>query len=121
MRKLVVTLVACVALLGAAQAGSQSSVDARAHAQAARQGVTGSSWRCLATLITRENGHPPSSWNPTQYNSHGSGAYGLPQALPGEKMASAGGDWRTNPATQVRWMIWYANERYGGACSALAF
>lgn len=43
-----------------------------------------------------------------------SGAYGIPQALPGSKMASAGADWKTNPVTQIRWMIGYVNGRYGG-------
>lgn len=43
-----------------------------------------------------------------------SGAYGIPQALPGTKMASAGADWETNPVTQIRWMISYVNGRYGG-------
>lgn len=72
---------------------------------------------CLASIIDREN----PSWDPTVYNRAGSGAYGLPQALPGHKMASAGRDWRTNPVTQIRWMIRYVNERYGGACNAWAF
>ena len=49
-----------------------------------------------------------------------SGAYGIPQALPGDKMASAGADWQSNPVTQVRWMIGYVNSTYGGACAALA-
>ena len=72
---------------------------------------------CLAQIVDREN----PSWDPTVYNRQGSGAYGLPQALPGHKMASAGADWRTNPYTQLRWMLRYVNERYGGPCEALAF
>ena len=72
---------------------------------------------CLAEIIDREN----PSWNPTVYNRQGSGAYGLPQALPGSKMRSAGADWRTNPWTQIRWMRSYVIERYGGYCEALAF
>jgi hypothetical protein len=71
---------------------------------------------CLRRLIDREN----PSWDPQRYNAQGSGAYGLPQALPGSKMASAGADWRTNPQTQIRWMVGYVNERYGGSCAALA-
>ena len=51
----------------------------------------------------------------------GSGAYGIPQALPGSKMASAGSDWETNPVTQIRWMIGYVTGRYGGWQQALAF
>lgn len=50
-----------------------------------------------------------------------SGAYGIPQALPGSKMASAGADWETNPVTQIKWMIGYVNGRYGGWTGALEF
>lgn len=50
-----------------------------------------------------------------------SGAYGIPQALPGSKMQSAGDDWQTNPLTQIRWMISYVNGRYGGWQGALQF
>jgi len=53
-------------------------------------------------------------------NAH-SGAYGIPQALPGSKMASAGADWETNPVTQIRWMIGYVNGRYGGWSQASNF
>jgi hypothetical protein len=49
-----------------------------------------------------------------------SGAYGIPQALPGGKMASAGGDWRTNPATQIRWGLSYIASTYGTPCGAWA-
>ena len=51
-----------------------------------------------------------------RYNAtnRSSGAYGIPQALPGKKMASAGSDWQTNPITQIKWMISYVNGRYGG-------
>lgn len=50
-----------------------------------------------------------------------SGAYGIPQALPGNKMASAGDDWRTNPLTQLRWMDDYVRRRYGSWQGALEF
>jgi uncharacterized protein YabE (DUF348 family) len=50
-----------------------------------------------------------------------SGAYGIPQALPGDKMASAGADWRTNPITQIRWMASYVKSRYGGWNGAKRF
>lgn len=69
---------------------------------------------CTRTLLDREGGMNPHATNPT------SGAYGGPQALPGSKMASAGPDWRDNIWTQIRWMIGYMNERYGGSCAALA-
>lgn len=72
---------------------------------------------CLEEIVDRETA---GTWSPTVYNYSGSGAYGLPQALPGHKMASAGADWRTNPVTQIRWARSYVNARYGGSCSALA-
>jgi hypothetical protein len=50
-----------------------------------------------------------------------SGAYGIPQALPGSKMASAGSDWRTNPATQIIWGVNYMKGRYGSPCRAWTF
>ena len=73
---------------------------------------------CLDVIVTRETA---GTWDHTIYNYQGSGAYGLPQALPGHKMASAGADWKTNPLTQIRWMWSYVNARYGGPCQALAF
>ena len=51
----------------------------------------------------------------------GSGAYGIPQALPGSKMATVGGDWETNPVTQIKWMIGYVTGRYGGWSQALNY
>ena len=71
-------------------------------------------YACIDKIFTRE-----SHWNPKALNKS-SGAFGIPQSLPAEKMKSAGSDWRTNPVTQVRWGIRYANVRYGGACNALA-
>ena len=49
-----------------------------------------------------------------------SGAYGIPQALPGSKMATAGADWQTNPATQITWGLGYISARYGTPCGAWA-
>lgn len=71
---------------------------------------------CLSWIIDHED----FSWDPHRWNHAGSGAYGLPQALPGSKMASAGRDWQYNPFTQVRWMKSYV-KRYGGACQAKAY
>lgn len=71
---------------------------------------------CAEEIIDRETA---GTWSHTIYNYQGSGAYGLPQALPGYKMAIAGRDWRTNPLTQIRWFYIYVNERYGGSCAAL--
>ena len=55
-------------------------------------------------------------WRVNAANS--SGAYGIPQALPGSKMASAGADWQTNPATQIAWGLGYIAGRYGTPCGA---
>ena len=73
----------------------------------------GDQFGCLIRLWDRESGWSSSSTNAT------SGAYGIPQALPPTKMASAGADWRTNATTQVRWGIEYIASRYGGPCTAL--
>lgn len=67
---------------------------------------------CLDKLWTRE-----SNWNYKSLNK-GSGAYGIPQALPGKKMASAGADWETNPATQIIWGLGYIKGRYKTPCKA---
>ena len=53
------------------------------------------------------------------YNAS-SGAYGIPQALPGSKMATAGADWETNAATQIEWGLGYVQGRYGTPCGAWA-
>ena len=66
---------------------------------------------CLDRLWQKESG-----WRTTASNP--SGAYGIPQALPGSKMASAGDDWRTNPATQIRWGLGYIKGRYSTPCGA---
>jgi len=67
---------------------------------------------CLVSLWNRESG-----WNVYAHNSS-SGAYGIPQALPGSKMASAGPDWETNAATQITWGLGYITGRYGDPCGA---
>jgi hypothetical protein len=67
---------------------------------------------CLQSLWDAESGWNPTASNPT------SGAYGIPQALPGSKMASAGADWQTNPATQIRWGLGYIQQVYGSPCGA---
>ncbi|MBZ5736176.1 lytic transglycosylase domain-containing protein [Nocardioides sp. TRM66260-LWL] len=69
---------------------------------------------CLDSLWTRESGWRVNADNPS------SSAYGIPQALPGAKMASAGADWATNPATQIRWGLGYIQDRYGSPCGAWA-
>jgi hypothetical protein len=69
-------------------------------------------FECLDRLWQKE-----SNWRTTAANQS-SGAYGIPQALPGRKMSSAGSDWRTNPATQIEWGLGYIADRYGTPCSA---
>jgi hypothetical protein len=69
---------------------------------------------CLDNIWSRESG-----W---RYNAeNASGAYGIPQALPGDKMAIAGSDWQTNPATQIKWGLGYIKSKYGTPCNAWAF
>jgi hypothetical protein len=69
-------------------------------------------FNCLVALWSKESG-----WRVNAHNAS-SGAYGIPQALPGNKMASAGADWATNPATQITWGLNYIGGRYGSPCGA---
>ena len=71
-----------------------------------------SQFSCLNKLWNRESG-----WNERAEN-RSSGAYGIPQALPGRKMASEGDDWETNPATQIKWGLGYIKGRYDTPCGA---
>ncbi len=82
-----------------------------ARAMLAQRGQSGQ-FGCLDSLWSKESGWSVTSDNP------GSSAYGIPQALPGSKMASAGADWRTNPATQIRWGLGYISASYGSPCAA---
>lgn len=93
---------------------SRDSVQAIAYKK-----MDGFSWgrdqySCLVKLWDRE-----SNWRVNAFN-RGSGAYGIPQALPGNKMATAGPDWLTNPETQINWGLNYIHARYGSPCAALA-
>ncbi|WP_327674897.1 transglycosylase SLT domain-containing protein [Kitasatospora sp. NBC_00458] len=130
---------AAAAAAAQAQAQAQAQADAKAKADAAAsrsqersalnskpvysgspreiaaQIVPAGQLQCFSNIVSRE-----SSWNPTATNAS-SGAYGLVQALPASKMASAGSDWRTNPATQIKWGLNYMNSRYGSPCGAWAF
>ena len=91
-----------------------------ASAQAVARSMMGSygwgddQFSCLVSLWNRE-----SSWN-YQAENASSGAYGIPQSLPGSKMGSVGADWRTNPTTQIVWGLGYISGRYGSPCSAWA-
>lgn len=83
-----------------------------AHAKVLSRGWGEDQFSCLVSLWNRESGWRTNASNP-------SGAYGIPQALPGSKMASAGADWATNPATQIEWGLGYISGRYGTPCGAL--
>jgi outer membrane murein-binding lipoprotein Lpp len=75
-------------------------------------GFSADQFGCLDSLWMRESG-----WNPSATNAS-SGAHGIPQALPGSKMASAGADWYSNPVTQITWGLGYIEDRYGSPCGA---
>ncbi|CAL9562083.1 MULTISPECIES: aggregation-promoting factor C-terminal-like domain-containing protein [Streptomyces] len=81
----------------------------------ARQMVPAGQFQCFSNIVDHE-----SDWNYKAVNPS-SGAYGMFQALPGSKMSSVGADWRTNPATQIKWGLNYMNERYGSPCDAWSF
>ncbi len=90
--------------------------DPRAYARllVQQRGWSASQFTCLNLLWNRESGWNYRAMNPS------SGAYGIPQSLPGSKMASVAPDWRTNPATQIKWGLNYIAERYGTPCGAWA-
>jgi hypothetical protein len=81
----------------------------------ARQMVAADQFQCFSNIVNHE-----SSWNYQAVNAS-SGAYGLFQALPAGKYASAGADWQTNPATQIKWGLNYMDSRYGSPCQAWSF
>jgi hypothetical protein len=78
-------------------------------------GWDASTFSCLDELWVGESNWDVHAENPT------SGAYGIPQALPAAKMASAGADWETNAATQIEWGLGYIRDVYGDPCSANSF
>lgn len=95
-------------------ARAQSDPKAAGRLLAEDRGWGAEQFGCLESLWSKESGW---RWNASNSSS---GAYGIPQALPGSKMASAGGDWSTNPATQITWGLSYIANRYGTPCSAWA-
>jgi membrane protein involved in colicin uptake len=104
----------------AARAQQRASIAARvssdprgtARVMLGNYGWSSSQFGCLDSLWMKESG-----WNSHATNGS-SGAYGSPQSLPGSKMASAGSDWQTNPATQIKWGLQYIKDVYGSPCSA---
>ncbi|MQS15427.1 transglycosylase SLT domain-containing protein [Streptomyces kaniharaensis] len=109
-------LLAGVAGLTALGAGVMpATASAATPQQIAAKIVPANQLASFSQIISHE-----SSWNVTATNPS-SGAYGLAQALPGSKMASAGADWKTNPTTQIKWALNYMNTRYGSPNAAWAF
>ena len=94
-----------------------SDADPRSLAKALmpEYGLSSSEFDCLDNIWSQESGWDTHADNPI------SSAYGIPQALPGSKMASAGADWETNPVTQIRWGLGYIEDRYGSPCGAWSF
>ena len=102
-------------VLTAAPAQAATSSAASAQAIAHKMIPSAAQYNAFSNIVEHESG-----WNVTATNSS-SGAYGLVQALPGSKMASAGSDWKTNPATQIKWGLDYMNSRYGSPAGAWSF
>lgn len=98
----------------AAAVPDPGSAQAIAAEKVAARGWGSGEFDCLVSLWKKESG-----WRVNALNSS-SGAYGIPQSLPGSKMASAGPDWETNPATQIEWGLGYITDRYGSPCGAWA-
>ena len=94
-----------------APAPNPGTAQSIAYGLLASYGFSTSQWGCLDDLWQRESG-----W---AYNAeNASGAYGIPQALPGSRMASAGSDWQTDPTTQIKWGLTYIKDTYGTPCGA---
>lgn len=88
-----------------------TEAQAIAREMLAQRGWGDDQFGCLVELWNHESG-----WN--VYASNPSGAYGIPQALPGSKMSTAGADWETSAATQITWGLGYIADRYGTPCGA---
>jgi hypothetical protein len=98
--------------LAARKAAASGSPRQVAQAMLGSFGWSSSQFSCLDPLWEHESG-----WSVTAANP-GSGAYGIPQALPGSRMATAGPDWQTSAATQIRWGLRYIKDTYGSPCAA---
>jgi len=94
-------------------ANAQKDPKAAARKLLPEYGFSQADWPCLERLWIGESG-----WNHKAENSS-SGAYGIPQSLPGRKMASVAADWRSNPVTQIKWGLNYIKSSYGTPCNAL--
>ena len=97
---------------GAAAPAPSGSAQSIAESMLGSFGWSSSQFSCLQPLWAGESGWSVTASNPS------TGAYGIPQALPGSKMASAGPDWQTNAAAQIRWGLGYIESTYGSPCVA---
>lgn len=102
-------------LLGSGTAQAATGSPSNAQAIAHQMIPDAAQYDAFNKIVSHESG-----WNMHATNAS-SGAYGLVQALPGSKMASAGSDWKTNPATQIKWGLDYMNSRYGSPAAAWNF
>ncbi len=98
----------------AAVATPSGSAEQVAERMLSQFGWSSSQFSCLQPLWEHESGWSVTAENPA------SGAYGIPQALPASQMSSAGADWQTDPASQIRWGLTYIQGRYGSPCGAWA-
>ncbi|MER5766745.1 aggregation-promoting factor C-terminal-like domain-containing protein [Streptomyces sp. NPDC001985] len=101
-----------VSAASAAPAAPAAPTAASAKAIAKKVIKDEAQFTCFSEIVAKESNWDVNAQNPS------SGAYGLVQALPGGKMATAGADWKTNPETQIEWGLGYMNERYGSPCQA---
>lgn len=100
---------------GLPKGGTAQQNAALGQKMAAARGWTGAQWQALNNIAMAESGWVTNATNPS------SGAYGIPQALPGSKMASAGSNWKTSAGTQIKWMLDYIASRYGTPVRAWQF
>jgi hypothetical protein len=111
----VATAAAGLALSAAPAQAAPMASEAQAKAIAKQMIPNAAQYNAFAKIVEHESGWDVDATNPS------SGAYGLVQALPGTKMASAGSDWKTNAATQIEWGLDYMNSRYGSPVGAWNF
>ncbi|WP_406009234.1 transglycosylase SLT domain-containing protein [Streptomyces sp. NBC_00637] len=104
-----------MALSAAPAHAATTSSAAQAQAIAHKMIPNAAQYKAFSNIVKHESG-----WNVSATNSS-SGAYGLVQALPGSKMASAGSDWKSNAKTQIKWGLDYMNSRYGSPVAAWNF
>jgi hypothetical protein len=110
-----VALIAATAGMAMTAAPAHAASGAGAQAIAHQMIPDAAQYAAFNSIVSHESG-----WNVSATNAS-SGAYGLVQALPGSKMATAGADWKTNPATQIKWGLNYMNSRYGSPAAAWSF